>query len=75
MPKTIEERLDSVQSAIAAIENGDGLSGGQSVAIRGRQVERPDYEALLREERRLQRLHSRKQQGGIRVRRGVALDG
>lgn len=75
MARSLEQRLEDVQSALRAIEAGDDLSSGQSVSIRGRMVERPDYRTLLREERRLRRLLSRKQAGGIRVRRGVPLDG
>ena len=76
MARTIEERLESVQNAIAEIESGDGggLSAGQEVQINGRSVARPDLQTLYREERRLLRLKKRKDRGGVRVRRGVPLD-
>lgn len=75
MPRTIKERLESVQDAIAEIESG-GASGssGQEVEIRGRSITRPDLSTLYAEEQRLLRLLKRKQRGGARVRRGVPLD-
>ena len=75
MPKTIDERLDSVQAAIEEIESAPGDSvAGQEVEIRGRTIRRPELSVLYREERRLLRLKKRKSRGGVRVRRGVPLD-
>lgn len=65
-----EERLKSVQAAIKRIEEE-----GQSVQIQGRTYTQANIRQLYAQERKLERLLSRKERGGIRTRQGVPVDG
>ena len=60
---TYQEQLDSVQSAISAIE-----SGAQSYSISGRSMSKADLGVLYDREERLLKKVARSSRGGIRVR-------
>ncbi len=68
MSDTLEENLDRVQKAIAAIEGG-----GQSVSYEGRAVTKGDLKTLYDRETYLEKRIDRKSRGGIRTRAGVSL--
>lgn len=66
---SLEEKLERVQAAIAAIE-----SGAQEVTYEGRSITRAKIEALYEREKYLeQRLARKNRGGGIRTRGGVPL--
>ena len=64
--KTILERLESVQSAIAKIE-----AGGQAYSISGRSLSRADLTSLYEQEKYLEARYARESSGngGISVTR------
>lgn len=65
----LQERLERVQAAIAAIE-----SGAQEVTYEGRSVTRAKLETLYEREKYLEQRIARKSRGGgIRTRGGVPL--
>lgn len=68
MSETLQEKLDRVQQAIAAIENG-----GQNVAYEGRSVTKADLKTLYDREKYLEMRIARQSRGGIRTRGGVPL--
>lgn len=66
---SLEEKLERVQAAIAAIE-----SGAQEVTYEGRSITRAKIEALYEREKYLEQCLARKNRGGgIRTRGGVPL--
>lgn len=66
MAKTYAERLERVQAAIMAIEDG-----AQSYMIGGRSMTRASLGELYKQERYLERMASREANGGIRLRGGT----
>ena len=68
MSDTLEEKLERVQKAIAAIEGG-----GQSVSYEGRAVTKGDLKTLYERETYLEKRIERESRGGIRMRGGVPL--
>lgn len=62
MVKTYAEQLESVQSAIAAIEEG-----AQSYTIGNRSLNRGDLSTLYTREKWLRRMASREAAGGIEI--------
>ncbi len=66
---SLEEKLERVQAAIAAIE-----SGAQEVTYEGRSVTKAKIEVLYEREKYLEQRIARKNRGGgIRTRGGVPL--
>lgn len=66
--KTYSEQLESVQTAIAAIE-----AGNQSISILGRTFTKGDLSTLYARERYLRRQVARETRGGLKTQRGIAL--
>lgn len=68
MAKSVEEQLESVLTAIDAVEQK-----GQRFTIKDRELWRADLKHLEERRERLQREVERKAEGGIRVQRIVPL--
>ncbi|MEW5927800.1 MAG: hypothetical protein AB1941_09960 [Gemmatimonadota bacterium] len=70
MPQTLEEQLERVQAAIAEVETG----GQERAFANGRSRTQADIRALYKRETELKtaiaRRNRRRDEGGIRIRRG-----
>ncbi len=69
MAITLEQQLDCVQKAIAAIEGG-----AQAYQIGGKSLTRADLKTLYAREKDLVYQIARQNNGGIRIRRAVTID-